>query len=259
MNDSAGAAIRFERVSKRFPDGTLALGDISLQVPAGTFCVLLGMSGSGKSTLLRCLNGLETASEGSVYVDATLVDQKSIRQLRKQIGSIHQQFALVQRDHVANNVLAGALSTLPTWQAILGFFPRALEARAAEMMEQVGLDPIHLHRRAGELSGGQQQRVGIARAFMLSPKLILADEPIASLDPKTSYDILALIREQARVLGATVLCSLHQVELARVFADRIIGLKAGRVVFDGAPSDLTPNMVDQLYGQDESSAKLVCE
>jgi phosphonate transport system ATP-binding protein len=251
MNKAAGASIRLEKVSKRFTDGTVALSDLSLQVPAGTFCVLLGPSGSGKSTLLRCLNGLETPSQGSVYVDETLVNRNSIKQLRKKIGSIHQQFGLVQRDHVANNVLAGALSTLPTWQATLGYFPRALQARAAEMLEQVGLDPVHLHRRAGELSGGQQQRVGIARAFMLVPKLILADEPIASLDPKTSYDILALIREQAQNLGATVLCSLHQVDLARVFADRIIGLKAGTVVFDGAPSDLTADMVDALYGQDQ--------
>ncbi|MFM1976325.1 MAG: hypothetical protein RL145_1171, partial [Pseudomonadota bacterium] len=151
MNKAAGASIRLEKVSKRFTDGTVALSDLSLQVPAGTFCVLLGPSGSGKSTLLRCLNGLETPSQGSVYVDETLVNRNSIKQLRKKIGSIHQQFGLVQRDHVANNVLAGALSTLPTWQATLGYFPRALQARAAEMLEQVGLDPVHLHRRAGEL------------------------------------------------------------------------------------------------------------
>lgn len=257
MSDGVGAALRFDNVSKCFPDGTVALQDISFQVPAGAFCVLLGPSGSGKSTLLRCLNGLEVASRGRVFLNDTLVSRKSIQSLRKQIGSIHQQFGLVQRDHVANNVLSGALSTLPTWQALLGYFPRPLQARAAEMLEQVGLNPVHLHRRAGELSGGQQQRVGIARAFMLSPQLILADEPIASLDPKTSYDILALIQEQARARGATVLCSLHQVELARAFADCIIGLKAGQVVFEGPPSDLKPKTVDLLYGHEENTVATV--
>ena len=148
---------------------------------------------------------------------------------------------------VAGNVLAGLLPVVSTGRALLGWFTPEHRAKACALLERVGLDPKHLQRRAGELSGGQQQRVGIARAFMLDPEVVLADEPVASLDPKISRDILTLVREAARERNTTVLCSLHQVDLAREFADRIVGMRDGRVVFDGAPAEFTDERVQQLY------------
>jgi phosphonate transport system ATP-binding protein len=248
MNPQTGAAIRLQDLSKVFDDGTQALKAISFNIEPGTFCVLLGPSGSGKSTLLRCINGLETPSSGLVLFNDEHVHAKSLGRLRKQMGTIHQHFGLVGRDSVANNVLAGTLPEIPVLKALLGWFPKRFQARAAVLLQEAGLQPIHLHRRVSDLSGGQQQRVGIARAFMLSPRLILADEPVASLDPKISADILALIARQARLVGATVLCSLHQIDLAKSVADRIIGLKCGAVVFDGPPHTLTSDVIERLYG-----------
>ena len=248
MRSDGGARVTFDNLSKAFPDGTQALSSVSLHIEAGTFCVLLGPSGSGKSTLLRCINGLETPSDGHIYINDVEVLPTTLNGLRRRIGTVHQHFGLVNRDTVANNVLAGALPEISTWRAMLGWFPRKLQERVASLLQSAGLEPSQLNRRVSELSGGQQQRVGIARAFMLSPPLILADEPIASLDPKLSHEILSLIARQAATVRATVLCSLHQVDLAKAFADRIIALDQGRVVFDGAPQDLTEEKVAQIYG-----------
>ncbi len=248
MSAPLGAGIKLEKLCKIFEDGTEALKSINLSVKPGTFCVFLGPSGSGKSTLLRCINGLETPTSGKVFFNDTQIAATTLHQLRRQIGTIHQHFGLVNRDSVANNVLAGSLPDISTLRALLGWFPKHVQLRAAALLEAAGLEPVHLNRRVSDLSGGQQQRVGIARAFMLSPKLILADEPIASLDPKISHDILKLISRQAEAVGATVLCSLHQIELAKAFAHRIVGLDRGTVVFDGLPSELTPDVIKQIYG-----------
>ena len=237
-----------EGLSKRFEDGIVALNDITLTIEPGSFCVFLGPSGSGKSTLLRCMNGLEKPSRGKISVNGIELTSKTLHALRREIGSIHQHFGLVQRDTVANNVLAGNLADLSIWRSVLGWFPRSAQKRAIALLDAVGLEPIHLNRRVSELSGGQQQRVGIARAFMLVPHLVLADEPIASLDPQISHDILTLIADQGATVGATVLCSLHQIDLAKAFAHRIIGLSRGVVVFDGPPSDLNGAAIDRIYG-----------
>jgi phosphonate transport system ATP-binding protein len=246
----------FEGVEKRFPDGTAALAGVSFEVPKGQVCVLLGPSGAGKSTLLRCVNGLVRPTAGRVLIDGAPVEPKSLRRLRPAIGMIHQSFALVARASVADNVIAGALPAVPTWRAVTGLLPRRLQRRACELIAEVGLSEACLARRASALSGGQQQRVGIARAFMLDPAIVLADEPVASLDPQTSEDILQLLARQARAKGATVICSLHQLELALGFADRIVALKAGELVFDGAPGDLSIAAAREIYGASLAAPRL---
>jgi phosphonate transport system ATP-binding protein len=222
-------------------DGTVALKTVSLHIPHGQFCVVLGASGAGKSTLLRMANGLVRPTSGAVHVDGTGVTPSALADIRPRIGMIHQQFNLVLRASVASNVLAGALPALPLWRALPGLFPEAMRRKACELVEAVGLQEQHLRRRASELSGGQQQRVGIARAFMLDPSLVLADEPVASLDPQASREILALLKRQASERGTTVMCSLHQVDLARTFADRIVALRDGTIVFDGPPEAFDPS------------------
>ncbi len=244
----------FDSIVMRHADGTRALDGVSLRVPAGQFCVVLGASGAGKSTLLRTANGLVRPTGGTVRVDGVPVAPGSLARIRPRIGMIHQQFNLVLRSTVAENVLAGALPALPAWRALAGLFTEAQRRRACALIESVGLQEPHLLRRVSELSGGQQQRVGIARAFMLDPPLVLADEPVASLDPQTSHDVLSLLRREARERGATVLCSLHQIELACAFADRIVALRQGRVVFDGTPAAFDPKVFDAVYGRERAAA-----
>lgn len=239
--------IRFQSFSKVWPDGTRALDAIDLAIPKGQFCVILGPSGAGKSTLLRAINGLTSPSSGRVLIDGVEFNSRTQSTLRRRIGMIHQHFNLTLRMSVAGNVLAGALPKVSMARALSGWFDAEQRRRACALLERVGLAPEHLMRRAGELSGGQQQRVGVARAFMLDPDIVLADEPVASLDPKIARDILALIRDAAAERGATVVCSLHQVDLAREFGQRIVGLRSGRIVFDGTPEQFTQARFDELY------------
>lgn len=241
--------IRFSALSMVWPDGIRALDRIDLTVPSGQFCVFLGHSGAGKSTLLRCVNGLETPSEGAVQVNGRSLDKTNLTNLRKQIGMVHQHFGLVPRASGAKNVMAGAVAELPLWRILTGIYPVALKRRTCELLQQVGLEQAHMQRRAEQLSGGQQQRLGLARAFMPDPAIILADEPVASLDPAISREVLALLREQARRRGTTVLCSLHQVELAQEFADRIVALHCGRIIFDGTPAKLNDADVRMIYAR----------
>lgn len=244
--------LRFDNVTKSYADGTQALKNLTLEIPAGQFCVLLGPSGAGKSTLLRMANGLATPSQGCVQVHGLQVSRANLARIRPRIGMIHQQFNLTTRLSVATNVMAGALPIISTWRALLMWFPRTYRDKACELLQAVGLREEHLCRRVSALSGGQQQRVGIARAFMLDPPCILADEPVASLDPGSSREILSLLKRESRQRGTTVLCSLHQLDLAREFADRIIALRAGEIVFDGVPADFNQAAVSALY---QSSAE----
>jgi phosphonate transport system ATP-binding protein len=239
--------LRFDKVAKRYPDGTVALDGVSLSIPRGQFCVVLGPSGAGKSTLLRLANGLTLPSSGRVFFEAREVHRRTMRAIRPRIAMVHQQFHLVPRLEVLANVLCGSLPAIPAWRAMTGLFPRSLQRRACRLLAEVGLEEKHLYRRAMELSGGQQQRVAIARAFLLSPYVVLADEPVASLDPATSTEILELLRRASRATGTTVLCSLHQVELATTFADRIVGLRAGRIAFDGEPSAIDGQALREIY------------
>ena len=182
-----------------------------------------------------------------MVIDGTPLTTATEEALRKRVAMVHQHFNLSPRMSVAGNVLAGLLPVVPVARALLGWFKLDHRAKACRLLERVGLAPEHLTRRAGDLSGGQQQRVGVARAFMLDPEVVLADEPVASLDPKISRDILTLIRDAARERNATVMCSLHQVDLAREFGDRIVGMRDGRVVFDGTPAEFTDARMAALY------------
>ncbi|MEM6420980.1 MAG: phosphonate ABC transporter ATP-binding protein [Pseudomonadota bacterium] len=243
--------LSFNRITHVFPDGTRATRDVSLEVPKGQFCVLLGPSGAGKSTLLNTVNGLVMPTEGHVVLDAEAVSLKNLSAVRGRIGMIHQQLHLVPRLSVLHNVLSGLLPVTPTWKALLKLFPVEHQRLACRLLEEVELEERQIYRRASELSGGQQQRVAIARAFINHPDVVLADEPVASLDPTVSRHVLRLLRAASRQRGTTVICSLHQVEFALDFADRIVALRAGEVVFDDLPAALTSEKLTEIYGGDK--------
>jgi phosphonate transport system ATP-binding protein len=238
--------LEVDSLSVRYPDGTRALDEVSLVVPRGQFCVVLGSSGAGKSTLMKVINGLQQPSGGAVRI-AGVERWPQPRARGFPVATIHQGIDLVMRSSVLDNVLHGALSELGAFRSLMGHFGIARRRRACELLHRVGLTEAQLYRRAAELSGGQQQRVGVARAFMKDPQLVLADEPVASLDPRTSREILALLRESAREKQVSVLCSLHDVTLAREFADRIVAMRAGRVVLDCVPKDFDSADVESLY------------
>ena len=243
-------AIAVSHLSKDFGE-VRALSDVSLSVPAGQIAVLLGLSGSGKSTLLRHFNQLELPSAGEVRVLGERVDAlrgKELRRLRSRVGVIFQQFELVPSLSVMENVLTGALSRLTGPRLGLVSYPKALRAKALDHLERVGLGG-KAFQRADTLSGGQQQRVAIARALMQDPEILLADEPVASLDPESSQQVMNLIREIGMERSLTVVCSLHQVELALSWGDRIIGLRAGSLVLDTPTEGLGKDQVMEIYGQ----------
>lgn len=247
-----GAALRIEHLNKTFPDGTRALRDISFEVKPGEFLVIIGLSGSGKSTLMRCINGMIQPTSGKIYIDGvdiTTLSPQEMRRLRRHIGMIFQQFNLVKRSSVLTNVLSGRLGYLPGSWALLNYFPRDEVARATANLQRVGI-PEKARTRADQLSGGQQQRVGIARALMQEPKIILADEPVASLDPATSHSVLKYVEELNKKDGITVLCSLHFLSLARRYGTRIIALKGGEMVFDGLPADIDEGRFKEIYGEE---------
>ncbi|MBO9578482.1 MAG: phosphonate ABC transporter ATP-binding protein [Microbacteriaceae bacterium] len=252
MTISGTPAVRITELGKTYPGATNpALSGVSLTVGTGEIVVLLGLSGSGKSTLLRHLNGLETPTSGSVEslgTDVSTVTGRGLRELRGRIGFIFQQFELVGPLTVLENVLTGSLATLRGPRVGLWAYPRALREKALGHLDRVGLLE-RAYQRADKLSGGQQQRVAIARALMQDPELLLADEPVASLDPESSSQVMGLIREIAAERDLTVVCSLHQVDLALGWGDRIIGLRSGEVVLDTPTEGLTKDQVMEIYGR----------
>jgi len=243
------SAVRFEGVTKRF-GRTVALDDVTFDVAPGEVLVLLGLSGSGKSTLLRHVDGLHTPTGGRVHALGTDVGRArggKLRDLRRRIGFVFQQFHLVGSLSVLENVCTGALGRLRGPRLGLLSYPRAVRVEALEHLERVGLAP-QAFQRADTLSGGQQQRAAVARALMQRPEILLADEPVASLDPESSAQVMRLIREIAGERNLTVLCSLHQVELALSWADRIVGLRAGRVVLNEPAHTLDHGAATAIYG-----------
>ncbi len=232
---------------KRYEDGTPVLSGIDLTLRAGEFCVLLGPSGCGKSTLLRSLVGLCPPSAGTVKVDGIALSRRRMKLIRRRIGMIHQAFGLVDRLSALQNVMAGAAAGAGPLTVLLRRYPLAVRERAMTLLGQVGIDPETAMRAVRTLSGGQRQRVGIARALIARPALVLADEPVASLDPSTAHDVLALLRDLARDGEVGVLCSLHHVGLARDFADRIVALSGGEIVFDGPPDTLPEARLSEIY------------
>ncbi|HEY6957505.1 MAG TPA: phosphonate ABC transporter ATP-binding protein [Candidatus Limnocylindria bacterium] len=235
-----------------YPNGTRALDGITLEVQRGEFVVLIGLSGSGKSTLLRCVNRLVTPTSGTVIfdgIDVTRAKGAELRRIRRRIGMIFQQFNLVRRGSVFANVLSGRLGYRSTWRTIASRPDRADVQKAFENLGRVGIAE-KAYSRADALSGGQQQRVGIARALMQQPELMLADEPVASLDPATSHSVMKYLEEINRKDGITVLCSLHFLSLARRYGTRVIALKAGKIAYDGKPADIDERRFKEIYGED---------
>ncbi|MDD4979477.1 MAG: phosphonate ABC transporter ATP-binding protein [Gallionella sp.] len=235
-------------VAKRYANGFNALKGVSAEIPAGSFTVILGPSGAGKSTLLRTINGLETPTSGSVQIGQQTVTHTNLREVRSQVGMVFQHFNLVDRLSVMANVLTGRLSHRSWLGSLFYLFQRGDMDIAHEALIRVGLTD-KAWNRADRLSGGQQQRVGIARALAQQPRVILADEPVASLDPVTSEEIMGLLREICTRDGITVVVNLHQVELAKRFADRVIGLNDGFVVYDGPASGLDRATLSRIYNR----------
>jgi phosphonate transport system ATP-binding protein len=244
--------LTIEHLTKIYDNGTLALDDVSFDVPDGQFVVIIGLSGSGKSTLLRCINRLVDPTAGRIIwndTDVTAATDEELRHIRRRIGMIFQQFNLVKRSSVITNVLAGRLGyTNPLW-SLVNHFSHEDKERALAKLARVGIRD-KAFSRADELSGGQQQRVGIARALMQEPELMLADEPVASLDPATSHSVMKYLELLHKEDGLTILCSLHFLSLARTYADRIIALKDGRLEFDGEPEDIDEGRFKAIYGED---------
>lgn len=239
--------IKISGLSKRYGDFD-ALHRVDLHVARGEFVVILGASGAGKSTLLRCINHLAEPTTGEIHVDGELTrgDRTGLRRVRRNVAMIFQHYNVVPRLSVLKNVLTGRLSAMPAVLSWFQMFPSKDVAIARECLRRVGLEE-KADLRTDTLSGGQKQRVGIARALAQQPKVILADEPVASLDPKTSRTVLNYLRQASRDTGITVICNLHQVEYAREFGERIIGVSAGRIVFEGGPDELTEEALQRIY------------
>ena len=253
--------IRFTGASVTYPGGVHALRDLDLQIAQGEFVVVVGLSGAGKSTLVRAINGLVPLSSGSLEVDGRDVprlSRRELRDLRSDIGMIFQGFNLVERTSVLNNVLMGRLRSVATWRTLLGLYPKADTASALEALDRVEiLEKAYV--RASNLSGGQRQRVGIARALAQEPSIILADEPVASLDPPTSHVVMRDLQRINRELRITTIINLHFLDLATRYADRIVGLRDGSLVFDGPGSAADADVFEDIYGRsltaDDTMAK----
>lgn len=244
--------IELHKVSKTYNTGLQALKPTTLDIAASSFTVILGPSGAGKSTLLRMINGLESTTSGEVIVLGQKLTPQNMSRLRAKAAMVFQHFNLVGRLNVMTNVLIGRLHYNPWWMSLLYLFKKQDTAIARWALARVNLT-AKAWERADRLSGGQQQRVGIARALAQQPQIILADEPVASLDPVTSEEILKLLQKICREDGIAVVASLHQVDLAMGFADRIIGINSGEVVFDGAPKELGSDRLREIYRREDGS------
>lgn len=243
--------LRIKGLQKTYGNGVQALKGVSFDVKKGEFLVIIGLSGSGKSTLLRCLNRLHDPTGGEVYFydqDITkLQTSAEIRDLRKKIGMIFQHFNLIPRHTVLNNVLMGKLAYTATWKSIFGLFSDEDKEEAMKYLKLVGIaDKAHI--RADQLSGGQQQRVAIARALTQNPKVLLADEPVASLDPATCHTVMDYLRKVNQELGITIVCNLHFLSLVRQYATRVIALKGGELVYEGDPKNIDQAWFEKIYG-----------
>jgi phosphonate transport system ATP-binding protein len=247
--------LEIKNLTKVYDDGTVALDNISFKVPDGEFLVVIGLSGAGKSTLLRCINRLVDPTEGQIFwngVDITELRGEDLRKMRRKIGMIFQHFNLVNRSSVMKNVMSGRLGYSPTASSMINKFSSEDKQMADRVLERLGITN-QAKKRADELSGGQQQRVGIARALMQEPEIILADEPVASLDPVLAHSILENLEKLNREDGMTIICSLHYLDLVQRYAESVIGLRDGRIVYEGTRKEIramTDEEFKEIYGQE---------
>ena len=246
--------IVFDHVSKVYPNGTVGLDDVDLTIADGEFAAIIGRSGAGKSTLLRSVNRMHRITSGTLTVNGTDVSSlsgKSLRRFRRGIGMVFQSFNLVTRTSVIQNVLAACVPDMPFWCVLLGAFRKSDKIKALESLDKVGiLDKAYM--RADQLSGGQQQRVALARTLTQDPKIILADEPVAALDPVTAKQVMQDFVHINKDMGITILLNIHHVELALEYADRIIGIRAGKIVYDGPSANVDKDVLAAIYGEDET-------
>ncbi|MXN65521.1 phosphonate ABC transporter ATP-binding protein [Stappia sp. GBMRC 2046] len=245
--------LRLEKLTKTYRTGDKALNAVNLTVPKGQVMALIGPSGAGKSTLIRCINRLVEPTSGKVFLDQddiTGLSASGLRRMRRQMGMIFQEYALVERLTVMENVLSGRLGYVGFWRSFTRRYPQADVDEAFRLLDRVGLLEM-ADKRADELSGGQRQRVGIARALIQDPKVLLVDEPTASLDPKTSRQIMRLICELCAERELAAIINIHDVALAQMFVQRVIGLQKGVVQFDGKPDALTPEVLTKIYGEED--------
>ena len=241
--------LRFNNVSKHYDNGVHALKNISFNVAEGEFISIIGPSGSGKSTLLRSINKLIDISEGSIYLDNVNVSAqkgKNLRQLRRKVGMVFQNYNLVYTLSVFQNVLHGGLGTMSGFRGIFGLYREADKIQALELLKELGMEQF-CYNKASDLSGGQKQRVGIARAVMQNPKLLLCDEPIASLDPSSAKTIMDLLKNMTHKRRIACIVNLHQLDVALKYSTRIIGLSKGEIVFDGPPQQLSDTVIERIY------------
>ena len=251
--------LHVEHLFKTYPNGTVALKDVSFDVQEGEFLAVIGLSGSGKSTLLRCINRLIDPTSGKIIwndIDITGAPASQLRYIRRQIGMVFQQFNLVKRSSVMTNVLSGRLGYVNPWASLGNYFSAEDKKRALASLAQVGLSE-KAYVRADSLSGGQQQRVGIARALMQEPTLLLADEPVASLDPVLAHSILKYLEQLNKERGITVLCSLHFLDLVHRYATKAIALKDGQLVFQGLPKEIDDAQFKAIYGQEAERVNVI--
>lgn len=247
--------LEVKNLTKVYKDGTVALKNVSFTVADGEFLGIIGLSGSGKSTLLRCINRLIEPTEGEIIWNGqsiTSADQKKLRIIRRQIGMIFQHFNLVKRSSVLTNVIAGRLGYVNPWTSLLHRFSQKDLKKAFAALQRVGITD-QAQKRGDELSGGQQQRVGIARALMQDPKMVLADEPVASLDPVLAHTILGYLEQLNKELDITVLCSLHYLDLVQRYSTQVLGLREGEIVYEGRQEDIrkmTDMEFKQIYGEE---------
>ena len=250
--------LRLKGLGKTYPTGDRALAGIDLDVPDGQVLALIGPSGAGKSTLIRCVNRLVQPTAGEAWLDdqeLTRLGAGALRRARRRMGMIFQEYALVERLTVMENVLSGRLGYVGFWRSLLRRYPQADVDEAFRLLDRVGLLAM-VDKRADALSGGQRQRVGIARALMQDPKLLLVDEPTASLDPKTARQIMRLICELCAERGLAAIINIHDVALAQMFVSRVVGLRAGEIVFDGPPGALTSAKLTEIYGEEDWEATI---
>ena len=249
--------LRIEHLTKVYPRGTVALKDVSFEVRDGEFLVVIGLSGSGKSTLLRCINRLIEPTQGRILwndVDVTAASPRELRRIRRHIGMVFQQFNLVKRSSVMTNVLSGRLGYVSPWTSLVGVWSREDHLRALHALERVGIAD-KAGERADALSGGQQQRVGVARALMQEPTMVLADEPVASLDPVLAHSILQYLEGLNKIDGVTVICSLHFLDLVHRYATRVVGFKDGVKVFEGLPDEIDRARFKEVYGEEAQEVR----